>query len=258
MEYLVNKNFCPMHHQARYMWFANMKDGSTIFEYDDRRDPHWSDTHRDDIMNWAANSVRQYSENDIGFAHAIKSASVMLIKELNELANPDKPLEVKESLYDNLDQSQVKELGIMGCGKRIYFDTNTGTFMRDDNTRVDIYLVHNDKKYELSGRSDMNYSELFERHEMSFHFTLGNQENVPGTMDGMTVGYPVSLELDDDIKLDVQVLYTVPTVGDHYVRLVFNTNKDTSLTVHLLNGDEDLADTVDIISGDANEFTIVL
>ena len=261
MEFLVDKNFCPLHNQQRYMWFAKMKDGSCIYEYDDRRESHWTDEFKDKYMEHTRNSIVKYAEEGkYLLATAVKDSSLISLKSLLDLTDAKEISQIKETLYDRVDKDEIQELGLVGCGSRVYFNRDNGTFRLSD-LKTDVVLEIEGKKYILSGENkSVEYKRLHERHEMIYSFSMAGGSS-SGSMAGMTVGYGGVVD-NEDIKFRFDVLYTIASRGDiHTLRLIIIPNKSTKATIRLLQESSTIkginrTQEVDLDANQENEFSI--
>lgn len=255
MGFLVDQNFCPLHNQYKYMWFAKMKDGSYVHEYDDRRKAHWTDVYKDKYVSFVQDTIVRYVQAEqYYFSSVFKDKSLFMIKSLLDLVGPGKDyLRAKETLYDSINTDDIEELGLIGCGKRVYFNRNIGTFI-GNGSDINLMIEIAGKKYEISGKPEAQYTRLHERHEMIYSFSMGGGDAV-GQLSGMTVGYGGEIT---EQSLDYDILYTISHRGPHVVRFIGRPKEKMDVTLHLLQGENDSSIDCTLDPNNDNEFSILL
>ena len=255
MGFLVDQNFCPLHNQYKYMWFAKMKDGSYVYEYDDRRKAHWTDVYKDKYVGFVQDTIVKYAqEQQYYFASVFKDKSLFMIKSLLDLVGPGKDsLKAKETLYDSINTEDIEELGLIGCGNRVYFNRNVGTF-KGNGFDINLMIEIDGTKYEISGKPGVQYTRLHERHEMIYSFSMGGGDTT-GQLSGMTVGYSGKIA---DHLLEYDILYTIPAKGPHVVRFIGRPEKEMNVTLHLLQGENDSTLDCTLDPNTDNEYSILI
>lgn len=175
----------------------------------------------------------------------------------------------KETSFDSIDQTQVKELGIMGKGGKVYFDTKDGKFILTDkevSVLVQIPLSYVSSEIASSTTlelSNIKSQRLIERHEINFDFNFGDFRHSHSSITGWTIGHAGTLvtekiENQDPYRIEYELMYTLPASGTNYITLnLTSLDKDTDAEVHLkyLNNDDE--GYVSLVQGERSTLKIV-
>ena len=234
MESLVDMNISPKYKEGfPFMWYTKMKDDSYIYEFDDRKFPHWTDKIRNKYLNWLQNAEQQYYRRDITLSKNLARIFLTLADNLLMLFNPN-PVQgsIKDNLFDSIDLKQVDHLGIMGNRGKVYLDTKTGIFHLGDR-EVNVSISYNDNTINLTNNRDIDYSKLIERHEISYEFSLnGKEQQSSGRVFGWTIGYHSNL-ISSGNEFDFDLMYTLPLGKPNFITLKIKSKLDVECDLHL-------------------------
>ena len=247
MDSLVERKISPLYKEGYpFMWYLKLKDGSYIYEFDDRKVNHWTDNIRNKYINWLNTAKQEYYRRQIGLGKNLKRIVIELFDNIIMLFNPNSPNRVKETLFDNVyhqNKTNIDELGIVGNGGSVYIDLNRGQICINPEMQLSIYLIIDGIRVPITQQIDLHKkdTELIERHEVSYEFDLmaANQRPVSanGQILGWTIGYGGLLKFDarygrEDI-LKYKLLYTLPLDRPNFITVSLTSLHEITAELHL-------------------------
>ena len=257
MDSLASEKICPKHHDGYiFMWYIKKYDGSYIYEFDDRKIPHWTESLRNKYLLWLNQAQQDYYRRNIGLLTNFKRIGLELFDNILMLFNPNPPSHIRENSFNDIkDKSQVKELGILGNRGNVYIDTDTGIIHVGDR-HVNIYFMYQGSRYDLTNNSSIDYHNIIERHEISYEFDLmkKKRQTLKGQVLGWTIGYEGIYHLYNDI--DYRVLYTLPLGRPNFITLSLKPKIDMDLEIHLSYLANDDSKTVHLKKNEESTFRI--
>lgn len=155
-------------------------------------------------------------------------------------ANEDKNRTEFDSVY--CDRDKIKEFGLIGEGKRISYQLDTGIISNTDINGSDhdhfLFSLSTDNgTVDITNNPDANYTDFTARKYIHADISLGQEvyDLVPKVADPIAFGYTTNIECDE-IKVKVEVLYFVYTHGEEIqVSLTPEEDLSADLTFRIAN-----------------------
>lgn len=238
----VDHKLCPLHNQGiPFMWYAEMYNGSTVYEYDDRKEASWGDGLRAKYMPWLDQAQQEYFRRNISVWKNIRRIGLELFDNLFCLFVPSANHALKETKFDTLKMKDIKRLGIMGNQGDIYLDTSDGVIDLGGGRKLNVFFVLEGRKFDITSSQLMVYHDLIERHYASYEFDVGtNKAQTPkAQVTAWAIGHKGNLPkiyLEDKREYEIQyeMIYVLPLNGPGYLELgLTSIGNDAKLDLHL-------------------------
>lgn len=263
---LVDNNMCPYYKQGiPFMWYTVSFGNVYTYEFDDRQVPVTrAAKFRKMYKNTLQNLQQKYATRDISFLSNLKRIGLELIDSVVIAIDPEAGLLVKENKFQNVEQSYVKELGIMGNGGRIYVDTYDGIFHLDGGRDLNVFFYHNGERVNITNNAigpvsatNRKYQNLIERHNISYDFDLSKGiASSAGSITGWTIGYRGHTQSALS-KFSYELTYTLPLGQPNYITLLIcSHDMDSTIDLHLTYLNNDDSNTISLPKGETLEFMI--
>lgn len=266
---IVDQMFCPLHKQGTiFMWYVKLHNGDMIYEYDDRSERTKWDKLRLSYLPWLDSATQRWYRRDISTWDNIKRFFLSVFDNLLCSVNPDLLLKLKENKFYELNQNDVAELGIMGNGGRIYFNTEDGIIHLDGGRDLNIFFNLGDTRVDITNSLGTSYNKLIERHYTSYEFDLsskGKEVTSDGNVNALAIGYNVVVEglynesefMKKKAYFDCELIYVLPFRQPNYVMLSITSETiDTDVELHLTFLANDDKQMVHLEKGKKETFTI--
>lgn len=266
---LVEQNICPMYKQGiPFMWYTVSYGNVYTYEYDDR--PITLGTlgkFRELYRPWLEAAQQKYFKREIGFWENLKRIGVELVDGFIIAMKPEIAKNIRENKFTDVIQEYVRQLGIMGNGGQIYFDTYDGIFHLDGGRNLNVFFYHNGEKVNIT--NDINdgpkpdkftrkYQNLVERHEIAYEFDLTKPGLVSsaGDITGWTIGYKGTTK-SSSCEFDYELTYTLPIGQPNYITLnICAKDEDAHIDLHLTYLANDDNSIVTLPKGEIQQFVI--
>ena len=269
---LVDHSICPLHNEGTiFMWYADMKDDTTVYEYDDRHTSSFLDKFRLSYLPWLENATQQYYRRNISCINNMKRIGLLLFDNILCSFKPDLLGTVKNNNFTDIDQSKVKSLGIMGNGGKIFFDTQDGVIHLDGNRDLNVFFFLNNTRVDITNNEDLTYKQLIERHYTSYEFDLcsSNQEiTSEGNINAIAIGHKNTIHtsyiikennklVTKNISFEYELIYVLPIRSPNYIILKLNSlDEDIDIELHLTFLANDDFRTIHLEKGQPSSFSI--
>ena len=243
---LVDNMFCPYHREGIiFMWYALLKNGECIYEYDDRREQTKLEKFRQSYLEGLEEATQKYYRRNITPWENIKRIGLLVFDNVLCSVKPELIDTVKENSFYDVDTKSISQLGIMGNGGKIYFNTKNGIFHLDGNRNLNVFFMLDCTRVDVTNNSAIDYNkDLIERHYASYEFDMsGNAREVTsdGKMNAIGIGYHVNLEAPhrkedgstEKIKFDCELIYVLPLRSPNYISFSITSPIETDIELHL-------------------------
>lgn len=263
---LVDNNMCPYYKQGiPFMWYTVSFGNVYTYEFDDRQLPTTKAAKfRNMYKNTLQTLQQKYFNRELSFVSNLKRIGLELIDSIVTAIDPTAGLLVRENKFQEIEQSYVKELGIMGNGGRIYFDTYDGIFHLDGNRDLNVFFYHNGERVNITNNTvgpasttNRKYQNLIERHNMSYDFDLTKGvSSSSGSITGWSIGYRGYTQSSLS-KFSYELTYTLPLGQPNYITLLICSHDiDATIDLHLTYLANDDSNTIKLPKGETLEFMI--
>lgn len=238
---IVDNMFCPLHKEGTiFMWYATLKNGSTVYEYDDRKVRSKWDKFRLSYLPWLEDATQKYYRREISTWENIKRIAYLLFDNVLCSFKPELLQTVIENKFYTLKMDEIQQLGIMGNGGKIYFDVEDGIIHLDGNRDLNVYFMLGDKRVDITNNSEVDYSkDLIERHYASYDFNLSNNGDPvtsKGNVNANGIGYTANIKTMHEgemVNFKCELIYVLPMRQPNYIMLSITSDIDTDVELHL-------------------------
>ena len=261
---IVDNMFCPLHREGTiFMWYVLFKDGTMVYEYDDRKVRTKWDKIRMSYLEWLENATQRFYRREISTWDNIKRMVYLVFDNILCSIKPELLDSIVETKFYSLKFNEIEELGIMGNGGKIYFSTKDGIIHLDGDRDLNVFFMLGDKRVDITNNHDVDYSKnLIERHYASYDFNLSNNGDPvtsKGNVDANGIGYTVNvkaLHKDKFINFKCELIYVLPLAQPNYIMLSITSEIDIDIELHLTFLANDDKNVVHLEKGKKQTFTI--
>lgn len=261
---LVEENVCPLYpFGTPFMWYVKKDNGDMIYEYDDRKIPHWTDGVRSKYLPWLDEAQQEYYRRNISFKRNMGRAALELVDAVfTGLAGTHNGA-IRETLFSSITiDKSIKELGLIGNRGRIYFDTSDGIIRIDNDRDLNVHFQLDDIRYNITGNTDINdgYFDLIERHYASYEFDINKKQSVQSPKPRVTawaIGHKGCIP-SGIFKMEYELIFVLPIASPYYIELNLQSDKDMDIELHLTYLANDIKNMVHLEKGKASRFHIAV
>jgi len=117
--------------------------------------------------------------------------------------------DLKETMFDYLDKTNIKHFGLLGNGLTFSFDRESGTFYINNNP-IDLEIFIEDKKLSFVGEKDIIQ---FKMAHTDGVIKKNQLQRYRRTIDGFFMGYKMKIDFDRK-DLFLQINIGIPVTGE--------------------------------------------
>ena len=267
---LCEQMICPKHPEGcKFMWYTKLNDDTMIYEYDDRKPPETLGSKiRDKYASKLFTLEQKYFRRDIGPLELLKFHTLSIIDSLLLYKYPELKNPIKESKFDQIDQKDIIELGIMGCKGKIFFKTTDGVINLGGGKELSVFLENIDtgELYYITDNlgdsvlPEENQYKLIEQHNISYEFDLmksGMQES-SGKLTGLEIGYQRKKEYSRNTFFDFKLTYTLPTYNPGFLTVSIISPIDMQAKLHLRFLANDITQVINLPIGQKQTYSMII
>jgi hypothetical protein len=166
-----------------------------------------------------------------------------------------------ETLFDNIDKSNVEEFGLLGNGTRIHFNTFDGILYRCDADGVEhsinVFLMNGNTKIEFTDSRKIDYHNIIEYKQASFDLVTNNsQKKSICHINGYYIGHKGVFLSSDFKKFSYQLIYNINNSTNVSAAIIVKINsmsEDMEPTIHLVYDSKDINGIIHLEKNKSNQ-----